>query len=177
MDKPIDLAKAARDPEQLDRHSASRWRSHIASQPLCPREPIMCPLGTGKGRRRGGWSGRAPQLRLDRHALVARQLDTCPPMQPSIPVPPQERSSPHGERMQQHAHLARLGGGAAIPLTLLAKRTGTTTTDAGRIDHTQAPVGFSAPLMRNKRLASRTAQCAIRLEGKVLPREAALFPG
>ena len=81
------------------------------------------------------------------------------------------------ERMQEHTHLARLGGSAAIPLTLFAQGTGTTTADTGRIDHTQAPIGLSAPLVGHKRLTSWTAQRDIRLEGKVSSREAALFPG
>src|SRR5258708_18386248 len=70
--------------------------------------------------------------------------------------------------MEQHAPL---------PLTLLAQGTGTTTADAGRIDHAQAAIGFSASLMGNQRLASRTTERAIRLKRKVLTREAANFPG
>jgi hypothetical protein len=42
------------DPEQSDRHLASRGGTRIASQPLCPRETIMGTLGTGKGRRHNG---------------------------------------------------------------------------------------------------------------------------
>ncbi len=49
--------------------------------------------------------------------------------------------------------------------------------DAGRIDHAQAPVGFPASLVCNKRLPSGAAERAIRLGDKVATREAALFPG
>src|SRR5271167_8789 len=79
--------------------------------------------------------------------------------------------------MQQYTDLTRLLGGAALPLTLLAQGTGTATTNTGRIDHTQAPIGFSALLMGNQRLASGTPQRPIRLERKVLTREAVRFPG
>ena len=48
---------------------------------------------------------------------------------------------PDHEGMQEDADLARFGGGAAIPLALLAQRTRAATTDAGRIDHAQAAIG------------------------------------
>jgi hypothetical protein len=78
--------------------------------------------------------------------------------------------------MQQHAHLARLGRCAAIPLTLLAQRTGTTTANAGAIHDAQAAIGFSALLVRDQLLVSGTAQRPIRLEYKILACEAASFP-
>jgi hypothetical protein len=43
--------KAFWDAEQSDRHLASRGEARIASQPLLPRESVMSPLCTGKGRR------------------------------------------------------------------------------------------------------------------------------
>jgi hypothetical protein len=70
--------------------------------------------------------------------------------------------------MQQHAHLARLRGDAARPLALLAQRTGAATADTSCVDHAQAPIGLSAPLVGGKLLVSWTGQCAIWLEGKVL---------
>jgi hypothetical protein len=70
--------------------------------------------------------------------------------------------------MQQHAHLAGFRGSAAIPLTLFPQGTGTTIADAGGIDHTQAAIGFLAPLVCRKFLIGRTAQRAVGLEGKVL---------
>jgi len=88
-----------------------------------------------------------------------------------------QRSRPHGKRMQQDAHLTWLLGGAALPLTLLAQGAGATAANAGRVHHAQTPIGFSAPLMGNQRLICRTAQGSVRLEGKILSREAARFPG
>src|SRR5258708_7177465 len=79
--------------------------------------------------------------------------------------------------MQQDAHLARLFGSAAIPLTLVAQGTGTATADAGCIHHAQASIGFSAPLMDTKRLASRTAQRPLWLGEKILSSETARFLG
>src|SRR5579875_2057961 len=79
--------------------------------------------------------------------------------------------------MQQHTDLARFCRGVAIPLALFAQPTGTTTTNAGPIDHAQASVGFSALLMRDQPLVSRATQRPIGLESKVLAREATCFPG
>src|SRR2546421_8526213 len=79
--------------------------------------------------------------------------------------------------MQQHAHLARLCSGVALPLTLVAQGTRTTTAKAGSIPHAQAPIGFSAVFMREQCLVGRTEYPAIRLERKVLPRVPPGFPG
>src|SRR6266571_169069 len=79
---------------------------------------------------------------------------------------------PNDQWMQQHTYLARLLGGAPLPLTLLAQGTGTATPKTGRIDDAQAPIDFSALLMGTKLLASRTPQRPIGLERKVLTREA-----
>jgi len=88
-----------------------------------------------------------------------------------------QRRGTNRERMEQHAHLPRFLRGAPLPLAVVAQRAGATTADAGCIHHTQASIGFSALLVRHKRLMSRTAQGPIRLEGEVLPGEAASFPG
>ena len=79
--------------------------------------------------------------------------------------------------MQQDAHLARLRGGAAIPLTLLAQRTGSTAAKTGPVHDAQAAIGFSAVFMRDQLLVGRATQCSIGLESKVLAREATRFPG
>src|SRR5260370_9149895 len=79
--------------------------------------------------------------------------------------------------MQEHTHLARFRGGAAIPLTLLAQGTGTATADTGCIHHAQAAIGFPTLLVCHQELACWTTQRPIWLEGKILPREAARFPG
>ncbi len=49
--------------------------------------------------------------------------------------------------------------------------------DAGSIDHTQAPIDFSTPLVCDQLLSGGTTQRAIRLQGKVATREAVRFPG
>ena len=170
-------SKAFRDTEQSDCHLACCGNSCVASKPLRPVETIMRALCTRQGHRRDGWGSRVPELHLDLHALVTKQLHAHPSMVSATPVPPEDGLRTDGQWMQQHANLAGFRSGAAIPLTLLAQGAITTTANAGCIDHTQAAVAFSAPLMSTKLLIRRAAQRAIRLEGKILPREAARFPG
>ena len=79
--------------------------------------------------------------------------------------------------MEQHAHLPRFLRGISLPLTRLSQRAGATTADAGRIHYPEASIGFSTLFVRNQRLTSGTVHCSVRLEGKVLPREAASFEG
>src|SRR5437588_12091600 len=110
----------------------------------------MGTLSAGKRRGPDGECGRL-RLHLDYHLLMAQKLDAGPAMLPPTPVPPEKRRFPDHKRMQEHAGLARFLGVTAIPLTPL----------------TQAPVGFSALLMRKQRLFSRTPQRPIRLESKV----------
>jgi hypothetical protein len=52
-------------------------------------------------------------------ALASQQLHGRPSMKPPAPVTPEERGRPDHKGVQQHAHLARLRGGSALPLTLL----------------------------------------------------------
>src|SRR5260370_17785996 len=84
---------------------------------------------------------------------------------------------PEDQWMQQHTHLTRLFGGAAIPLTLFGQRARATTANARRIHDAQTAIGLSAPLMGANLQACGTGQCAIGLEARVVYREAARFPG
>ena len=93
--------------------------------------------------------------------LVSHELPTCTPVLSPAPVAPEQRGGSDDEWVQKHTHLARLSGSAAIPLTLVAQRTGTTTADAGRIDHAQAPIGFPASLVRHKRLPGGAAELLV----------------
>jgi hypothetical protein len=79
--------------------------------------------------------------------------------------------------MQEQTDLAWLRGFAALPLALLAQRTGTTTADAGPIHHAQASISFSSLFMREKFLVNGASQRPIRLESEVLAGEASGFPG
>jgi hypothetical protein len=81
--------------------------------------------------------------------LVPDKLHTGAPVLSAAPISPEQRCWTNDERMEQHADLARLFGGAALPLALLAERAGTTTANAGSIHHPQTPIGFSALLMRD----------------------------
>ena len=138
------------DAEQFDRDLARCWDSHVTSEPLWPREARVRSLRTGKDHFRFAWrsSGGRRQAHLD--ALVSHELHAGAPVLFAAPVAPVQRGRSDDERMQQHAHLARLSSSAARPLTLVSQGTGTTTADAGRIDHTQASIGFLAPLMDHK---------------------------
>ena len=69
-------SKGLRDAAQLDRHRSRSFGARIASQPLCPRKPIVRPLRTGKGRRRDGGESRGARFDLDGDALMAQQLDS-----------------------------------------------------------------------------------------------------
>ncbi|GHO80468.1 hypothetical protein KSD_82390 [Ktedonobacter sp. SOSP1-85] len=109
--------------------------------------------------------------------MVLHELLTSAPMLSAVPISPEQRRRTHPKWMQKYTYLARLRSSAAIPLTLLAQRAGTTTANAGSIHHTQASIGFSTLLMRVKLLVGRTPQCAIGLERKVLAGETARFPG
>lgn len=64
-------------------------------------------------------------------ALVSHELHTSASVRSAAPIPPEEWGRTNLEWMQQHAHLARLCRRTAIPLTLLAQRTRTTTANAG----------------------------------------------
>ena len=127
--------KAFWDTKQSDRHLPSCCNAPIASQPLLPGETIMRALCAGEDHFRFAWrsGGRRQRAHLD--ALVSHELQTGAPVFSPTPIPPEQRSRTHLERMQQHADLAGLCGGVAIPLALLAQPTGTTTANAGSIHH------------------------------------------
>jgi hypothetical protein len=151
---------------QLDGRLPFPWWRRIASQARLPAEASMGALRAGE---RCGPDGRCGRLRfhLDHHLLVAEELHACPPMNPSAPVMPEKRLTPHSERVQENAHLARLCGLAAIPLALLAQRAGAATANAGSINHTQAAIGFPVLLMRDQSVPSRAPQGPIWLEREV----------
>ncbi|MGH9830386.1 MAG: hypothetical protein ACREDR_44840, partial [Blastocatellia bacterium] len=137
----------------------------------------MSPLRTGKDHVRWAWRSSSGRWQAHLDALVSHELHTGASVRSPAPISPEERGRTNLERMQQHADLARLCGGVAVPLTLFAERTGTTTANTGSIHDTQASIGFSALFMRDQLLSSRTPQRPIRLKSKILAREAASFPG
>ena len=88
---------------------------------------------------------------------MSHELHAGTPMLSATPISPEQRCGTQAERMQQDTNLARLRCSAAIPLTLLTQRTGAATANAGGIHHTQAAIGFSAPLLGRQRLPCWTA--------------------
>ena len=89
------------------------------------------------------------RFHLHLHALMTHQLDARASVEPTAPVTPEERRRTDDEVDAAGRSPGAAWGSAALPLTLFAQGTGTATADAGRIDHAQAPIGFSAPLMDN----------------------------
>lgn len=165
--------------KELDADGLLGWRSRIASEALCPREPKVRPLRSRKDHRRRCGAPLAGRVLCTPHldVLITHTLHTRPPMLPSTPITPEEGSGADGAWVQQHTYLTRLLGGSTLPLTLFTQGAGTTTADAGRIDDAQAPIGFPASLVRHQRLPGGATERAIRLQGNVLPREATVFPG
>ncbi len=137
----------------------------------------MRPLRTGKRRRRTREKSGGGRFDLDLDALIAHQLDACPAVRATTAVMPSDGLRADDHWMQQHADLARLLGGAALPLALLAQRTRAAVAHAGRIHHAQAAIGFSTPLMGDERVPCWASEGPIGLERKVGSGEAAHFPG
>ena len=95
----------------------------------------MRPLRPRKDRRQRRGAALAWWLLSKPHldVLITHQLHTGTPMRSPAPVTPEERKVANDKRVEQHTHLARFTSGFAIPLTLLAQGTGTTTADTGPI--------------------------------------------
>src|SRR5215471_7965708 len=136
----------------------------------------MGALRTGKDAYRATQLGRRGLRKCDLQPLVAQQAHAGSAMLPAAPITPSQGSRPNQERMQQHADLARLGRGAALPLTLVAERARAATANTGCIHHSQTSVSFLTPLLDSKRLPCWTPERPIRLKRKVLSREPASFP-
>jgi hypothetical protein len=98
---------------------------------------------------------------------VAHELHAGTPMCSAAPIAPEEWGRTKRERMQEHAHLARLCRGVAFPLTLLAERTRAAIANTSRIHHAHTSVSFPTPLLDSKRLPCRTPERSIGLERKV----------
>ena len=167
----------AGDAKEPDGDGTSGWRTHIARQPLLPAEPRVRPLRTGENYLPTGRRSDSRRRQAHFHALMSHQLLTGAPMDSAAPIVPEQRSRTHLQRMEQYTDLPRLCRCLAVPLTLLTERAGPTTAHAGPIDYAQTAIGFSAMLMGEQFLLSRATQRSIRLESKVLPPEAARFPG
>lgn len=116
-------------------------------------------------------------MKLHLQTLVASHLHAGSTREPATPIPPEERLRPESEGMEHQTDRARLGGGVALPLAVLAQWAGTTMVDAGPRDQAQTPVGLSAPLVQGQRLTCKTAQRPIRLESNVATGKATSFPG
>ena len=77
--------------------------------------------------------------------------------------------------MQEHTDPTWFRRGATMPLTLLTELAASTVAHASRIHQPQAAIGLPTLFGCTQRLPSWATQSAIRLKGKIAPREAALF--
>lgn len=137
----------------------------------------MCALRTRQDHILDGWRNGSGRRHAHFEALVPHELHAGTPMFFPAPISPEDRGRTNLEPMQQHAHLARLCRRSAIPLTLVAQRTRTTTANAGSIHNTQTAIDLSALLMRDQHAPSRAPQGSIRLEREVGTCKTASFPG
>lgn len=175
--QPKRSGKRCGDSEELDRDLPRRYRSRIASKPLLPAETRMRALCTGEDHVGGRWRSGGGRRQTHFETLVSHKLDTGTSVLSAAPISPEQGSRTDRERMQHYTDLTWLRGRAAVPLTLLAQRTRATTVNAGSIHHTQASISFSALFMCDQLLVCWTTQRPIRLEHKILAREATRFPG
>lgn len=109
--------------------------------------------------------------------LMSHKLHAGAPVFSAAPIMPEERGRADNEWMQKDANLTGLARLAAIPLALLTERTGAATVNAGSVHDTQAAIGFSALLMREQVLPSRTSERSIGLQREVSSGETPPFPG
>lgn len=165
------------DAEQVDRHLTSRGDTGIACQPFGPGQPPMRPLLTRQRWRRGRWAESAIRCHLDLHLLSTQQVNAGAPLFAAAPVAPEQRSRGNGQRVQEQADPAWMFGRRSMPLTVRTQPAGATITDAGLIDHAQAPIRFSTLFRRREQRSGGTTQRTIGLASKVSTRVATVFPG
>ena len=162
--------KAFWDAEVLDRDLASRWSTHIASEPLCPREARVGTLRARKDHVRAAKRscGGRRQTHLD--TLVSHELHTGAPVLSPAPISrSRSGAGPTRRGCEPHTDPTRLRGCFPVPLTLQTLWAATTIEDAGAVEHAQTAIGKALLLGWAQRLASRTVQRPIGLEGEVLP--------
>src|SRR6266567_8211961 len=131
----------------------------------------MGTLRAGQDHVRCAWRrcGGRRQAHLD--TLVSHELHAGTPVFSATPIPPEQRRGTNPQRMEQDTDPTRLRGCFPMPLTLQTLWTAATIADPGAVEDAQTAIGFTALLGWAQRLASRTGQPPVRLEGEVLPRE------
>jgi hypothetical protein len=161
--------------KELHRDLGSTSPTRIASEPLLPTESEVCPLRPGEGRRRDGEAGWGGRFDLDRHTLLAHELDARPSIEATTPVTPQNGLWTNGQWMRAsrspgavspwpcHWHCSRSGQGRQ--LRMLAPYT-----------TRRLPLASLRCSCRTSFWEAGATQRPIGLEGKVLAREAASDP-
>src|SRR6266700_5027319 len=112
------------------------------------------------------------------NALVPHELHAGAPVLSPAPIP-RSRSGvgPTRRGCEPHTDPTWFCGCFPVPLTPQTLWAATTIEDAGAVEHAQTAIGKALLLGWAQRLASRTGQRPIGLEGEVLPRETTRFPG
>jgi len=146
------------DPEEPDGDQTSGWSTCRASQAFCPRETNVRSLRTRKDHVRFAWQCDDERLEVHLHVWVSHELHTGTPVHSPAPISPEQRSGTTTKGMQEHADVPRLCRCIAIPWTRTASAAGTTAVETGRRDHTQAAIGFSAPLLDTTFLSGWTVE-------------------
>ncbi len=158
------------DAEELDRDLASRWSTHIASEPLCPREARVGTLRAGQDHFRAAKRSCGGRRQAHLNALVPHELHAGAPVLSPAPIP-RSRSGvgPTRRGCEPHTDPTWFCGCFPVPLTPQTLWAATTIEDAGAVEHAQTAIGKALLLGWAQRLASRTVQRPIGLEGEVLP--------
>src|SRR5713226_5265189 len=109
------------------------------------------------------------KLRREAHldALVSHELHTGAPVLSPAPIPPEQRSGTNPERMQQDTDPTRFCGCFPVPLALQTLWAAATIEDPGTVKDAQTAIDFAALLGWAQRLASRTGERPVGLEGEV----------
>jgi hypothetical protein len=174
--QPEERGEVSWDAEYRDARQCFVRGTSVASEALSPAETSVGALCAGEESRLYNFLRWESLRQAHVNPLVVQELHHGTAMHPARPVVPEQGVWAATQWMQQYTDLAGLRGFTALPLALLAQRTGTATANAGSIHDAQASVGFSALLMGDQLLVSGTTQRPIGLESEVLAREATGLP-
>lgn len=163
-----------RDAEQRDRRRCLGRGAGITSQPLRPREAVMCPLRPRKDRRLR--AGRESRRKGHLNPLVSHELHTGTSVLSATPILPVQRRGTDPEGMQEKTDPTRLCRGLSMPLTLRTLWAVAAIADPSAGEDAQTAIRFPALLGGTQRLAFWTVQHAVGLEGEIVPREAPSLP-
>ena len=130
------------DTVQSHRRRGNFWAPRIAKQAGLPVEAIMGPLGACEHATLPRFLRRESRRETHLDALLPQQLHASPPMLPSGPIAPEQRSRSPLAGMQQKTDSARMFGLLPMPLALFAQGAGPAIRDPSLIDQTEAAISL-----------------------------------